>query len=143
WFLIPATNLSEYKNKNKGFIVLMICLSYLEGIEQYRRGQRSNRNSGDFFVSAVNRIYPNKYQNTDLNHFYKEARCGLFHNGMVGGRVIINNQFSESLEFQSGDIKINTKEFLKDIKNDFQNYLNDLQVDQQLRQKFDRFYSNI
>lgn len=39
WFLKPATNLSRYKNKNKGFIVLMICISYLEGVEQYRRGR--------------------------------------------------------------------------------------------------------
>lgn len=121
----------------------MICLSYLEGVEQYRRGQRSNGNSREFFVSAVNKIYPNKYRDTDLNDFYREARCGLFHNGMVGGRIIINNQFNKSLEFLNGDIKINTKEFLKDIKIDFQNYLHDLQVDQQLRQRFDDFYSNI
>ena len=42
WFLKPAQNLIRYRNKNKGFIVLMICLSYLEGVEQYRQGRSSN-----------------------------------------------------------------------------------------------------
>jgi hypothetical protein len=143
WFLIPATNLTKYKNKNKGFIVLMICLSYLEGIEQYRKGQNSNGQSKFFFVSVMERIYPNKFQNHELEDFYSEARCGLFHNGMVRGRIIINNEFQKSIEFVESNIKISPSKFLKDIKEDFENYLQELRTNEESRNTFDKMYSNI
>lgn len=143
WFLIPATNLTKYKNRNKGFIVLMICLSYLEGIEQYRRGQNSNGNSRRFFVSAMERLYPNEFQNHHLEDFYSEARCGLFHNGMVRGKIIINNGFQKSIEFNGGDIKVSPAKFLKDIRDDFENYLQELRTNEQSRNTFDGMYSNV
>lgn len=143
WFLIPATNLAKYKNENKGFIVLMVCLSYLEGIEQYRKGQDSNGNSRRFFVSAMERLYPKGFQNHQLEDFYSQARCGLFHNGMVRGRIIINNGFQKSIEFVGGDIKVSPSKLLKDIKDDFESYLQELRTDEQSRNTFDRMYSNI
>ena len=143
WFLIPATNLIKYKNQNKGFIVLMICLSYLEGIEQYRRGQNSNGNSRRFFVSAMERLYPNEFQNHQLEDFYSEARCGLFHNGMVRGEIIINNGFQKSIEFVGSDIKVNPSKFLTDIKIDFENYLQELRTNEQSKNNFSGMYSNI
>lgn len=143
WFLIPATNLTKYRNKNKGFIVLMICLSYLEGIEQYRRGQNSNGNSRRFFVSAMERLYPNEFQNHQLEDFYSEARCGLFHNGMVRGKIIINNGFQKSIEFNGGDIKVSPSKFLNDITDDFERYLQELRTNEQSRNTFDQMYSNV
>jgi len=143
WFLEPAFALANYKNKNKGFIVLMICLSYLEGVEQYRRGQNSNNNSRNFFISSMNRIYPNKYSNNDLRSFYSEARCGLFHNGMVRGRIIINNSFREPIEFLNNDIKVSPKKFLNDIIKDFEDYIIELRNNRQARDLFDQMYSNI
>src|SRR5688572_5434422 len=97
WFLNPATTLSH--QKNKGFIVLMICLSYIEGIEQYRQGLSSNGQSSAFFVSSLQRIYPGRFTDVQLRSLYKQARCGLFHNGMVEGKMIINNSFHHSVEF--------------------------------------------
>lgn len=142
WFLLPATNLVLYKNRNKGFIVLMICLSYLEGIEQYRKGENSNNKSCTFFVASMNRIYPNKYQNYQLEDFYVDARCGLFHNGMVKGRIIISYSFSESLKFDGGDIMVNPKKLLIDLKADFQNYIQELKSNQESQIKFNRMFSN-
>ena len=144
WFLNPATNLIRYRNKNKGFIVLMICLSYFEGVEQYRIGQTSNNGrSAQFFIAAVNRLYPLHFQEHQLRSLYHEARCGLFHNGMVNGRIIINNEFEHSLQFQDEDIMVNPKLLLTDIKNDFQNYLTELRNNEQLRNNFNRMYSNV
>jgi len=143
WFLIPATNLIKYKNRNKGFIVLMICLSYLEGIEQYRRGQNSNGNSRRFFVSAMERLYPNQFQKYQLEDFYSEARCGLFHNGMVRGKIIINNSFQRSIESVRSDIRVSPSKFLEDIKSDFESYLQELRTNQQSRNTFDGMYSNV
>ena len=41
WFLNRATELVE--GENNGFIVLMICISYFEGIQQMREGRKSER----------------------------------------------------------------------------------------------------
>jgi hypothetical protein len=145
WFLTPAYKLITYRNKNKGFIVLMICLSYLEGVEQYRQGRRSNRQSQVFFVNAMERLYRRQFSRVDLGDFYSEARCGLFHNGMVAGRIIINNTFTHSIEFDNGDIKVSPTKFLRDITNDFQSYLQELRVINNIgtRNNFSRMFSNI
>ena len=67
------------------------------------------------------------------------------HNGMVNGRIIIHNQFNDSLEFNNGDIKVSPKKFLMDIKTDFQNYIQELRDvnNTQARDRFDNMYSNI
>lgn len=143
WFLIPATNLSRYKNKNKGFIVLMICISYLEGVEQYRQGHSSHGRSRIFFVSALDRIYPNEYEHRQLRSLYSDARCGLFHSGMIKKRIIINNKYRRSIEFVNDDIKISPSKLLADIKIDFRNYIVELQNDYQLRSNFNNMFTNI
>jgi len=143
WFLKPSTAL--LKKSNSGFIVLMTCFSYLEGVEQYRTGRTSRSNSSQFFIKAIERIYPSKYNDGELNDLYAEARCGLFHNGMVKGKVIINNSFLEPLEFcpSLSLIKINPQIFLEDIQNDFKTYIKSLKEDAEYRTNFNRMYSNI
>ncbi|WP_437822866.1 hypothetical protein [Tenacibaculum mesophilum] len=145
WFLDIADNLIKYKSKNKGFIVLMICISYLEGVEQYRQGTSSNNNSFQFFKQAIHRIYPQKFTNNQLSSLYKEARCGLFHDGMTRSRVIINNSFQEGIQIINADIKISPSKFLNDIKHDFQSYLNELKNSNNLsaRNNFDSMYTLI
>lgn len=66
WFLIPAQKLLEDKNANHGFIVLMICLSYFEGVEKYRNGYQDRKDGKKMFITALHRIYPNKYQENQL-----------------------------------------------------------------------------
>lgn len=142
WFLNPAENLIS--QKNNGFIVLMICMSYLEGVEQYRRGESSDGQSKVFFVSALHRIYPNQFSDVDLRSLYSEARCGLFHSGMVKGKIIINYTFQESIAFQGTmDIRINPKKLLADIKIDFENFLAELKGNEKSRNIFNGMYSNI
>lgn len=143
WFLEPAERLLKSRY-DTGFIVLMICLSYIEGVEQYRRGMSSNGNSKSFFIRGLKRICP--YLNDEdhnLELLYKEARCGLFHNGMVEKRVIINNSFSPSIKFEEDDIKISPSKLLRDIKNDFDAYLDELTTNPKLRGNFTRMFSNL
>ena len=143
WFLEPAERLLKSRY-DTGFIVLMICLSYIEGVEQYRRGMSSNGNSKSFFIRGLKRICP--YLNDEdhnLELLYKEARCGLFHNGMVEKRVIINNSFSPSIKFEEDDIKISPSKLLRDIKNDFDAYLDELTTNPELRGNFTRMFSNL
>ena len=142
WFLNPATTLS--KNKRNGFVVMMICLSYLEGAEEYKRGVSSQNRSKEFFKSALNRLYPGKFSDDpELEDFYKEARCGLFHTGMVRGRILINNRFNEAVEFDQDDIKVSPTKFLRDIKNDFSQFINELRTNTESRARFSGRYSNV
>ena len=142
WFLTPATRCTT--SWNNGFIVLMICMSYLEGVEQYKSGQSSNNNSRQFFKNSIHRIYPNKYANHNLDELYNEARCGLFHDGMVRGKIIYNYSFDDPLEFENfNTIKVNPKKLLEDIKADFKGFIDKLKNDQQSRTNFDRMYSNL
>lgn len=144
WFLNRASRF--LRGDKNGFIVLMICLAYLEGVQQYILGQDSNGRSSEFFRMAMHRIYPNTYTDDNLNDFYSEARCGLFHNGMVRGKIIISQNFPDALDFPDPDnIQVNPRIILKDIKADFSTYLSNLKniQERQLRNNFNTMFTNI
>ncbi len=144
WFLNRASSLiSEKKN---GFIILMICLAYFEGVEQYRTGNSSRWHSSEFFINSVKRVYGETFENTELEDLYSEARCGLFHNGMVSGKILIDYSLESSIEIPNNStIKINPKKLLKDIKKDFKKYIKDLKNNSNidLRVNFDQMFSNV
>ena len=144
WFLNRASRFLR-GNKN-GFIVLMLSISYIEGVEQYRQGTDSNRNSRNFFTRGLRRIFGlANVTNTELDDFYIQVRCGLFHNGMTQSKVIINRNYNDPIDFSEADtIKINQKEFLRIIRIDFKEYLRDLREPNniQLRNNFNAMYSN-
>lgn len=141
WFLNRASRF--LRGDKNDLIVLMVCLSYLEGIEQYRRGESSHRRSQEFFKGTIHRLYPGKYSDPDLTDFYHEARCGLFHNGMIDKRIIFScTRFDSALEFKdNGDIEVNPKLFLRDIKEDFKNYIRELKRNRELQRNFNNQFN--
>ncbi|MGG5504261.1 hypothetical protein ACPDHQ_12635 [Myroides odoratimimus] len=143
WFLHEADKLIRYRNKNKGFIVLMICLSYFEGVEEYKTGRLSNNNSKQFFRNSIERLYPGQFTQIQLDELYGQGRCGLFHNGMVRGQIIIRNSFQNSIEFDNQRIKISPKKLLTDIMDDFENFISLLRQDQNARNNFNNLYTNL
>jgi hypothetical protein len=130
WFLTPATNLLNQNGSNNSFVVLMICMSYIEGVEQYKTGVGSNRRSKECFIDSLNRLYPNKYSTIEIGNLYSKSRCGLFHNGMVKGGVVFNNDYEDVFEFiNKGEIiNINPSKLLDRIINDFQDYISELKL---------------
>lgn len=144
WFLNPARRFLTLNNH--GFIVLMICLSYLEGVQQYIVGESSNGRSREFFIDSLHRLYPDTFSNNNLRSLYRDARCGLFHTGMVNGQIIISPDFPVSIFFQDAmTIKINQNLLYNDIVNDFNQYLDLLRNEDNfdLRMNFNRMYSNL
>jgi len=142
WFLDRANNF--LRGNNNGFVILMICISYIEGIEQYRVGQSSNGRSREFFRNSLRRILKVNTSNQVLNDFYSQVRCGLFHNGMTENKVIIRNEYPDVIDFNEPDtIKINPKLLLQAIRRDFKKYIFDLQndVNEDLRNNFDNMFS--
>jgi hypothetical protein len=152
WFLNPATDLLEKNEFNNSFVVLMICMAYIEGVEQYKTGVESHRRSEECFKDSIKRLYPNKFQDRDLGAFYKKARCGLFHNGMVKGGVVFSNGFAEPIEFENNGetVRVNPTLLLRDIKDDFRKYINELKGTSNtanqdylktIRENFDRMFT--
>lgn len=143
WFLEIASSLLD-KEEN-GFGVLMIATAYIEGVEQCRQGNFSNGRSKNFFRSGIKRIFDLEgFSDSQLNNFYSELRCGLFHNGMTGPNVRVDSRYDNPIEFLNNNlIKVNQRLFLDEIKNDFAQYLAKLrdETETTLRRNFDKIYN--
>lgn len=151
WFLDCAKKLNIESDDND-FVVLMICMSYIEGVIQYKKGESSYQKSKIMFIDSLRDIYPNEnYSRDDLERLYSQSRCGLFHNGMVSSDIILKNDFSKAIEINnitisgSDDIKINPSKLLADITNHFNRYILELKNSNNLdlRNKFNTMYSVI
>jgi hypothetical protein len=130
----------------------MVCMSYFEGVEQYKTGVESKNRSQGCFVDSVKRMYPNQFQDSHLRKLYVKSRCGLFHNGMVKGGVLFSNNYDEAIAFENNGelIKINPGKLLDDIERDFGEYISELRspnsevdydANRVLRENFDRMFS--
>lgn len=142
WFLERAFRM--LKGRNSGFIVLMICISYVEGVQQYINGQSSDRQSRNVFKQGLNRISSLNVTQDKLDNFYNQVRCGLFHNGMSGSQVIISDGFLQAIDFsEDNTIKINPRLFLSEIRKDFAIYISKLKNSANVneRSNFDCMFS--
>lgn len=145
WFLNRA---SRFLNRDKnGFIVLMISVSYIEGVQQYINGRTSQGgDSNNFFQQGLRRIFNLNESNPVLSDFYKQVRCGLFHSGMTQNKVIISKTYSIAIDFSETDtIKINPILFLRAIRDDFNQFIAKLRnpINNIERNKFDNMFSNL
>lgn len=139
WFLQPAKHF--IKEEQYIFVVLMICLSYFEGIEKYRLGGNGGLGSRLLFVNSMKRIYGNRFNFSDLETLYSQARCGLFHVGMTDSKIVLSYTYENVIEFvDSTLIKINPKLLLEDIMVDFDNYLLQLTTDVTLQRNFEAMF---
>ena len=122
WFLDFAKML--VKEHDAGFIVMMICTSYLEGNQQFREGKTSKRESSKMLINSLKRIFRVE-ENPAIILFVEEVRHGLFHDGMTRKNVEINSSTTQPF-FISKDksrISINPRLFLLVIEDDFENYI--------------------
>ena len=112
WFLYPAEQLLRLMGSQASFVVLSICLSYLEGIQQYIQGLSSDSRersgsdlvggSKDFFVRAFMEVFSDSdLDQAKVRSLYKLARCGLFHNGMTD--YLVNYDMSRDKAFSVAD----------------------------------------
>lgn len=154
WFLNPASQLIEkdmrVSNEEYGgtniFVALMVCLSYYEGIQKYIEGNDiKNGQSSNLFCRSINRIYANRYPESVLKKIYKQARCGLFHSGMVDGDILATYFTFMPIEYTEHRIYVNPRVMLADIKADFKKYISDLRNSENadLRANFDKMFSNL
>ena len=105
WFIIRADKLRRSKNKEQYmFIIMMILISYIEGVQQYMDGESSEGRSREVFIKSFERIFP-EYKTTGnqgrknynkISELYSNLRCELFHNGIVGSKLMLT--YEEEVE---------------------------------------------
>lgn len=137
WFLEIAERLK--KDNEAGFVILSIAISYIEGNQQFREGKDSNRQSQAFFIKGMRRIFDKADVPEEiLKDYYKQVRCGLFHDGMTRKNAIISGEFPDPLRHINGVIRINPHKFLDKIREDFRNYIQELKSNKKLRKNFEK-----
>ena len=144
WFLDFARKLT--KEKNSEFIVLMICMNYLEGNQQFREGRVSkNEESTKMLKKALERIFPEGSEET-LNHFIDKVRHGLFHDGMTRkGALLKYDLGTPFFPVTFGDEKwiyLDPSLVLKEIEIDFESYIKVLRNkdNKEERENFEKHY---
>ena len=140
WFLEIADRLK--RDNEAGFVILSIAVSYIEGNQQFREGKGSNGRSQEFFIRGMRRIF-NKINVPEriLKDYYKQIRCGLFHDGITKENVIISGEFQDPLRHINGIIRINPHKFLDKVKEDFRNYIIELENNKTLLDNFEKRFN--
>ncbi len=101
WILSQAEKLLDSPDGN--LASLMVTCSYFEMIAAFLTGEETEKKSKDSFrhgfLHVFRHIGPIDTQRTPgsplidvdkvIDWFYKQLRCGLFHEAMIGGQVVI------------------------------------------------------
>jgi hypothetical protein len=145
WFLDIATELDE-KNKHAGFIVLMLCVAYMEGNQQFREGRASTaKETGLFIKRSLGRMFKIDEQiEPAINLFVKSVRHGLFHDNITKKEVLISNTLPAAIILEKGGklLLINPHLLLNIIRRDFENYIFQLKdkKNEDMIKRFENFW---
>jgi hypothetical protein len=129
WFLDIANDLK--KDGCAGFVILSIAISYIEGNQQFREGNSSERNSENFFIKGMLRIFNNSGLNESILKdidIYDQVRCGLFHDGMARKSVHISGNYPKPITV--------LKMLLFSVNQEYQTELDEKKLLGKLRQEF-------
>lgn len=144
WFLDIAEELT--RKENSEFVVLMICVNYLEGNQQFREGRTSLKGeSTEMLKKSLKRIFPETKEDT-LNYFVDKIRHGLFHDGMTRKGVLLKYglsiPFFTSVIDNKRWIHLDPSIFLKEVQKDFENYIEILKNvnNKKERENFEKHY---
>jgi hypothetical protein len=133
WFIKPAERLLDMLGEaDSAFLILSVCLSCLEGIQQYIEGKSSTRKSKKFFTRSFQRVYATAgLDDRAVRDVYDEARCGLFHDGMTRSRIVYN--LNQNVSFRKTDngsqemYEFSPRLCLEGMKADFNSFIKELQ----------------
>jgi len=144
WFLNFARKLTEQENSE--FVVLMICMNYLEGNQQFREGKSSSENSTKTLKRALQRIFKDNKED-EIDFLIDKVRHGLFHDGMTKRGALLRYDlgipfFIFSINNEKW-IEIEPSLFLEKIEGDFERYINTLKnkENSEERKKFEKHYN--
>lgn len=151
---------------NSGLASLDILFSYFEMIGKYEEGYAKNNNSRKYFNMGIASVFPQFKYNLPKNEgsfvpvgktisikdklldmLYKDIRCGLYHNGIVEGRIILSSKVDSSIVFdpQNATLIINPHLLVPAIKEHFRKYVERLTNPDNitLRENFERRFDYV
>ena len=130
-------NKLNYRPFKNSIFVLYGIFSYIEKIQRFREGKfysSGDNNSTKILTQGFKRLFPdneqNDYGNQKIGQILKNTRHSLMHFGNIGDKVLINNDYENSVPVvylgSNRKIEINPLEMIKIIINDFNSYLDEL-----------------
>jgi hypothetical protein len=137
WFLEPAEYLLKQMYTQSGFVILSICLSYLEAVQQYKEGRPSRNNSKDFFLRAFQDVFSSsEMEGVFAGLLYEEGRCGLFHDGMTRGKMAYDMELDKAFKVinngSQDTIYFHPKYCLEGVKAHFADYISKLKNEEEV-----------
>ncbi len=142
WFFDVAKQMVKHGMSPGDYIAIMVSLSYLEGVQQFREGSETPQGkSGEWFKKSAKRVFPNQIDDV-IDRLWKETRCGLFHAGFTNGKVYLSHDKGEAIKLESSLIHINPKIFLDCVSDDYRKYISELsdQSNTKLRENFEKLW---
>lgn len=142
WFFEVAHQLVKHGMNPGDYMAIMVGLSYLEGVQQFREGKETpDRKAGEWFKAGAKRVFAGQ-NDAVINRLWKEARCGLFHAGFTKGKIYLSHDNSEAIKMDGDFLYINPKEFLNCVSRDLEQYIKDLRnsANTDLRSKFETLW---
>jgi hypothetical protein len=110
WQLLIADdiiNVHADENPHSGFAVLAMLLSYFEMIGKYLEGSTGERKPKKYFKVGLTNVFPNlKEKNEVTNILYGDARCGMYHEGLIGKRIILTRNYNTPILVVNEDFLI-------------------------------------
>lgn len=101
WQLLIADdiiNVNADKNPHAGFAVLSMLLSYFEMIGKYIEGYAGQRGSLSHFKIGITHVFNNlEEKERIINVLYEDARCGMYHEALMGKRIILTRQYDSPI----------------------------------------------
>jgi hypothetical protein len=170
WIFNHANVLVSPQNpqyQHSGVAVLMLVGSYFESFAAFLRGESSEGRSKQFFADGLRDVCPDIFttaQEEDpanaervysafAHTFYAELRCGLFHEAMVRGKILIApgmpdvgnaglGALIDTTTHTLSTIVIDPARFLSHVENHFASYVAKLRDPNQidLRRNFERVW---
>jgi hypothetical protein len=163
WLIAHAHALAsdDYPNsQHTGFAILSLIGSYFEAIASFLTGESSEGKSTQFFGIGFRAVFPEfesqvvarGFADVDAelkrlsDAYYREVRCGLFHEAMVrAGTVIVKGtgltlQVAEEPSSKKLTFEIEPFQLLRRVQKHFDDYITNLRrpTEVQLRTNFER-----
>lgn len=123
-----------------GHTVLLAICSAIDSLGAFAEGIGRNRVKFRF-ISFIKSYFPDSYDENIANKIYEAFRCGsthawyLFSGNMIG---LIN--YPNHLKEENGIMHISLNDFFNDLKIAFRNYYEDIQKDNDIKDKLLRRY---
>lgn len=124
--------LKEIKVKvgHSDFAMLSVMMAYFENIQKFRNGYDKPGKSELHFTEGLRWVYPKFKAHKDGNSLvklvYEQARCGMYHVGLIGTQIVLDCSISSGIGIFKGNIKMCPEKLITNMQRHFDQYIADL-----------------